>query len=424
MTLFPNIDEKRAVSFIRGSNVFIEKQGYLRKLSSSVNKHWNRRWFSLEDGKLYYYRSANEISVADRTLVVNAHICSVRQNTHTQLDYVFDIVSPNKRAYTLQAESLEEYKEWIQVFEHAMESLMMYGTTVRKPKPSTGAPDPEEVLRKEQQELKSQLCKLNPVCADCGERDPDWASINIGVMICITCAGVHRQIGVHITKVRSVTLDSWPTSLLKLMLALGNEKSNHRYQANVPAGLDPITASTGRDDRVEFIQAKYSVKFYLSRDMPACGKEDVEKLHMLMNAAAGDDVDMLADLYALGVDPNRFDQENKGFTALHHAAQHDAMLAVEFLLQNNADQELQDSNGNTAEDIAIANHSLGAMHRLESKKTRMKAAIKKAEKAPERVEYQPGINGDNAGAKRCRANSASGCSSEDESEPRKDASHD
>ena len=43
--------------------------------------------------------------------------------------------------------------------------------------------------------------------ADCGASSPDWASLNLGVLLCIECAGVHRQLGVHMSKVRSCTLD-------------------------------------------------------------------------------------------------------------------------------------------------------------------------------------------------------------------------
>ena len=47
----------------------------------------------------------------------------------------------------------------------------------------------------------------NGACADCGMVDPDWASLNLGVLMCIQCSGVHRQLGVHVSKVRSCTLD-------------------------------------------------------------------------------------------------------------------------------------------------------------------------------------------------------------------------
>jgi len=44
----------------------------------------------------------------------------------------------------------------------------------------------------------------NDKCADCGAPEPDWASLNLGVLVCIECSGVHRNLGVHISKVNTV----------------------------------------------------------------------------------------------------------------------------------------------------------------------------------------------------------------------------
>ncbi len=49
----------------------------------------------------------------------------------------------------------------------------------------------------------------NKYCADCDSKGPRWASWNLGVFLCIRCAGIHRKLGVHITKVKSINLDQW-----------------------------------------------------------------------------------------------------------------------------------------------------------------------------------------------------------------------
>lgn len=72
----------------------------------------------------------------------------------------------------------------------------------------------------------------NHVCADCGAADPEWASINLGVVVCIECSGIHRQLGVHISKMRSLKLDvkAWTEPLLKVFSKLGNETCNEIWE--------------------------------------------------------------------------------------------------------------------------------------------------------------------------------------------------
>ncbi len=71
--------------------------------------------------------------------------------------------------------------------------------------------------------LKEQIATItkllkkpeNKLCADCKRPSPSWASTNLGVFVCINCSGCHREIGVHITKIKSINLDLWPKEILK-----------------------------------------------------------------------------------------------------------------------------------------------------------------------------------------------------------------
>ncbi|GAV74662.1 ArfGap domain-containing protein [Cephalotus follicularis] len=72
----------------------------------------------------------------------------------------------------------------------------------------------------------------NDKCADCSAPEPNWASLNLGVLVCIECSGVHHNLGVHISKVRSLTLDEKVCEpyVISLFQSLGNTFANSVWE--------------------------------------------------------------------------------------------------------------------------------------------------------------------------------------------------
>lgn len=103
----------------------------------------------------------------------------------------------------------------------------------------------------------------NKYCADCDAKQPRWASWNLGVFVCIRCAGIHRSIGVQVSKVKSVNLDSWTPEQVQSMRVMGNAKAKAIYEAELPRDYRrPQT-----EQQLEmFIRAKYEHKRYILRD--------------------------------------------------------------------------------------------------------------------------------------------------------------
>ena len=110
-------------------------------------------------------------------------------------------------------------------------------------------------------------------CADCGADKPDWASINLGILICIECSGIHRNLGSHISKVRSLDLDSWSTTNVKTLENIGNTKANLHWEASLDLSLKPSSQSS-RKEKEKFIQSKYVSKSFLA----ASDAPEIEKL--------------------------------------------------------------------------------------------------------------------------------------------------
>ncbi|KAK1325404.1 putative ADP-ribosylation factor GTPase-activating protein AGD5 [Acorus calamus] len=105
------------------------------------------------------------------------------------------------------------------------------------------------------------LLKLpeNRECADCKSKAPRWASVNLGIFICMQCSGIHRSLGVHISKVRSATLDTWLPEQVAFIQTMGNEKSNTFWEAELPPNYDRVGIEN-------FIRAKYEDKRWIPRD--------------------------------------------------------------------------------------------------------------------------------------------------------------
>ena len=294
----PSPDSPSPVVMRRGKAVRLEKSGYLRKQSSSLKKDWKRRWFSLQQGQLFYVRSWSDLEPVH---VVNVLICTVRLSGKSELDLCFDLISPNKRVYTLQADSEGERKEWMDVFQDCVESMLMTSSSLLSQGEKNMTSKELAKLNDERDGQMERVRAANPTCADCDAPSPDWASINLGVLICIDCSGIHRSLGVHISKVRSVTLDSWTSELLELMVNIGNTRYNELHEGSVPAGFKPQPGAS-REEREEYITLKYARRAFLSKSMMQRANDKDVLLQQLFTAVRSEAILEMMGLLALQVD--------------------------------------------------------------------------------------------------------------------------
>uniref|UniRef100_A0A3B4VHH2 Arf-GAP with coiled-coil, ANK repeat and PH domain-containing protein n=1 Tax=Seriola dumerili TaxID=41447 RepID=A0A3B4VHH2_SERDU len=253
----------------------IAMEGYLYKRASNAFKTWTQ-----SDLHVFPVRSQDQPTV----VVEDLRLCTVKPSSENERRFCFEVVSPSK-CCLLQADSERQQQAWISAVQNSIASAFQerredpHSPRQRCSSMSTstlasggggGGADQESEGYKALEEV--QAIPGNRQCCDCGEPGPDWASINLGITLCIVCSGIHRSLGVHFSKVRSLTLDSWEPELIKLMCELGNTVINRIYEARI----DEITIkkphpSSPRGDKESWIKSKYVEKKFIQK-LPETGR--------------------------------------------------------------------------------------------------------------------------------------------------------
>ncbi|KAJ2948998.1 hypothetical protein O0L34_g5938 [Tuta absoluta] len=241
-------------------------QGYLFKRTSNAFKTWNRRWFYLYDNRLVYRKRTGELNVT--VMEEDLRLCTVKPVHDGERRFCFEVLSPSK-SHMLQADSEDMLNCWISALQNGIRSAIQQGQSRENPDqlmlvPDDSRPDagrntvlpPMKRVR-----IWEQLLSIpgNNYCCDCGSPNPRWASINLGITLCIECSGIHRSLGVHLSKVRSLTLDDWEPDIIKVMAELGNKIVNLIYEANTEGTtVTRATPDCETGVREAWIRAKYA----------------------------------------------------------------------------------------------------------------------------------------------------------------------
>ncbi|XP_054569822.1 arf-GAP with coiled-coil, ANK repeat and PH domain-containing protein 2 isoform X3 [Eptesicus fuscus] len=249
----------------------IVMEGYLFKRASNAFKTWNRRWFSIQNNQLVYQKKFKD----NPTVVVeDLRLCTVKHCEDIERRFCFEVVSPTKSCM-LQADSEKLRQAWIKAVQTSIATAYREKGDEsekldKKSSPSTGSLDSgneskDKLLKGESALQRVQCIPGNASCCDCGLADPRWASINLGITLCIECSGIHRSLGVHFSKVRSLTLDTWEPELLKLMCELGNDVINRVYEAKVEKMGIKKPQPGQRQEKEAYIKAKYVERKFVDK---------------------------------------------------------------------------------------------------------------------------------------------------------------
>ncbi|GLI80491.1 hypothetical protein PoHVEF18_008846 [Penicillium ochrochloron] len=303
------------------------KEGLLWALSrpgshmdpKGINKQaWHKFWIVLDQGKLSEYSNWKQ-KLDLHMEPIDLRMASVREARNAERRFCFEVITPQyKRIY--QATSEEDMANWIRSINNALQSAVegrgmpppplssknesssgrdigsvftgksssvsgqhSYSnssstntTTSGVSRRTTVGARPSYVRNDSNtyEENPSRLLQVvreadegNNWCADCGSSSKvEWVSINLGIILCIECSGIHRSLGTHISKIRSLTLDvhSFSNDIVEILLQIGNRVSNMIWEATLDQSQKPIASST-REQRLKFITAKYVDRAHVER---------------------------------------------------------------------------------------------------------------------------------------------------------------
>ncbi|EKG14561.1 Arf GTPase activating protein [Macrophomina phaseolina MS6] len=338
------------------------KEGLLWALSrpgshidpKGLNKQaWHKFWITVGEGKLSEYSDwKNKMNL--HMTPIDLRVASVREARNSERRFCFEVITPQfTRVYQTTGE--DELRTWINAINNALQtaveskgindpaskesldkstrrdiasvltgkstSLSGRGNTGNTSKdkpvsrhatvgdrPSYRNPEPSGEATKLLEQIR-EADAGNKYCADCGsESKVDWVSINLGIVVCIECSGIHRSLGTHISKVRSLTLDvhSFTQDIIELLFKIGNRVSNMIWEAKLDRSLKPTPTST-REQRLRFINQKYAERAFVQQISPTLSHYATPDETLLASVKKNDIQNVLYAL-SLKANPNSTDK--------------------------------------------------------------------------------------------------------------------
>uniref|UniRef100_A0A7N5ZPS2 Arf-GAP with GTPase, ANK repeat and PH domain-containing protein 3 n=1 Tax=Anabas testudineus TaxID=64144 RepID=A0A7N5ZPS2_ANATE len=258
-------------------------------------------------------------------------------NEEQEDSFEFIIVSLTGQTWNFEASTYEERELWVQAIESQIFASLQSCESIKN-KSRLGSQSDAMAI----QSIRN--VRGNSFCVDCDAPNPDWASLNLGALMCIECSGIHRNLGTHLSRVRSLDLDDWPVELSMVMTAIGNTMANSVWEGALEGYTKPGSDST-REEKERWIRAKYEQKLFLV-GLP---QSDVPLGQQLLRAVVEDDLRLVVLLLAHGTkeEVNETYGDGDGRTALHLSCAMANVVITQLLIWYGVDVKSRDARGQT-----------------------------------------------------------------------------
>ncbi|CAB1316323.1 unnamed protein product [Coregonus sp. 'balchen'] len=286
----------------RASGVsLISKQGYLEMIGLR-----SKLYVVICSDRVFLYRNAEEHSHGVGITSIEMNLGTVKSTDKRSFN-----LTTFYRTFSFVAESEQQMGQWVEALQACVSRSLSSNVVAQK------------IWAEE----------ANQRCADCGATYPDWASVNLCVVLCKCCAGVHRGLGQSVSKVRSLKMDEkvWTENLNQLFLLLGNDRVNLFWAANMPPS-EMLCPSSDSEERQRFVTAKYCQGKY-RRYHALFGQEEALNKALCNTIQTGDVLETLSLVFC-GADVNCYTGDPELPSPVSMAQHYGQTLQVEFLTHN------------------------------------------------------------------------------------------
>lgn len=362
--------------------LWIKESEFNQNTNSSHNKKsnvWHKNWVILNENKLTLQpnwkqqqqeqslsSSSSNVTSNLRTITINLTFACIKKINSTTFQIIesttASLIDKNnhtnksrhqqlqQQLYELRAGNEEDLNDWLTALNESNHNNLT-STPISS---SLSKTLPNNIHSEESSNLLTKVKSLHPSnqrCCDCNTSDGtvEWISLNLLCLVCIKCSGVHRSMGAHISKIRSLTLDNFTSKEMIYLIKnyISNEKVNSIYESGTNNTQTRISSNATDSRRSQYINDKYRFKKFIN---PVQLQDESQSLKSLINGIHNESIHTLQKVIAesklsmreLSINHKNLTLNHSSHTTLfqyslkHHIEVNDQPLFIitEFLLNN------------------------------------------------------------------------------------------